>query len=183
MKAGTFNIQDYLDKLHEKVEEDQLKINEEKEAEAEAVKATPEEGFIVPPESKRAYDWLKREFQKGKTEAKVEMSYHEFKPGYHLQNGKSTEDFPGMYGEIKTSEMKGAAPKPIPFPETKFPGSETKEKPENKKDKNTGISVEAKTKDDNKKGEKKEETKEEGKEENKGKEKEEKKIEKKEKED
>jgi hypothetical protein len=171
MKAGTFNIQDYLDKLHEKVEEEQLKINEEKEP--EAVKSTPEEGLIIPPETKKVYDWLKREFQRGKTEAKVEMSYHEFKPGYHLQDGKSTEDFPGMYGQVKTRDTKGEAPKPAPFPETKFPGDETKEKPDNKKDKNTGISVEAKTKDDNKRAEKKEEDK--------GEEKEEKKEEKKEK--
>jgi|AntAceMinimDraft_18_1070375.scaffolds.fasta_scaffold03807_8 hypothetical protein len=159
MKAGTFNIQDYLNKLYENVNEEDLTLNEE-----EAGSLPDSEGIILPPENKKAYDWLKREYQKGKTEVKVEMSYHEFKPGYHLDTDlKSVKDFkPGMYGDVKTGDTEGGkAPKANALSTTKFPGSETKGDSDNKIDKNessessegedkeqNGIKVEAKTKED-----------------------------------
>lgn len=160
MKAGSFNIHDYLGKLYENVNEEDLpKINEEK---AETETGKPDEGILQQGGENKAYNWLKKEFQKGKTEVKVEMSSHTFKPGYHLQDApKSTKDFPGMYGQVKTSDMKGEAPKAetVPFPETKFPGGETSGEEGGKKEKNessegeekkekksTGITVEAKTK-------------------------------------
>jgi len=155
MKAGSFNIHDYLGKLYEKVEEKDLTLNEEENA----GKLPDTEGIIIPEENKKAYAWLKKEYQKGKTEVKVEMSSHEFKPGYHLDtNLKSVNDFkPGMYGEVKTTDTeKGKREKAVPFPATNFPGGETKDTSDNKINKKTseekkdGIKVEAKTKDDKK---------------------------------
>ena len=159
MKAGTFNIHEYLNKLYENVEEENLTLNEEK---AETENGSAEEGMIIPEEGKKAYDWLKREFQKGKTEVKVEMSSHTFKPGYELQDApKSTKDFPGMYGQSKTSDSSGSTPKTAPFPETKFPGGETKSDFDNKKDDNESsenkkpsVKVEAKTKKEDKENKK-----------------------------
>jgi len=129
MKAGSFNIHDYLGKLYEEINEEDLgKILNEEE---EGGKVPETEGIIIPDGNKKAYDWLKREYQKGKTEVKVEMSSHEFKPGYHMDtNLKSVQDFkPEMSGQIKTGDTPkgGLKDKAIPFPETKFPGSgETK---------------------------------------------------------
>ena len=58
MKAGSFNLNDYLERLHE---------------EKEASSKVPTEGIIKPEENKKTFNWLKKEFQKGKTEVKVEM--------------------------------------------------------------------------------------------------------------
>lgn len=98
MKAGNFNIYSYLDKLNE-------------EAEMAATKGlTDPLGIIIPDENKKVYNWLKSEYQKGKTEVKVEMNMGgaKFEPGYDMQgNVKSTDSFkPGMYGEVKTSDTK-----------------------------------------------------------------------------
>ena len=95
------------------------------------------------------------------------MSSHDFKPGYFLQDApKGTQGFPGMYGQVKTSDMSGAAPKSTPFPETNFPSGKTKADSGDKKDnessesedkedkKQNGIKVEAKTKEDKKGGKK-----------------------------
>lgn len=136
MKAGSFNIHDYIGKLYENINEEDLSIlNEE-----EGGKLPETDGIIIPEEGKKAYDWLKKEYQKGKTEVKVEMSSHEFKPGYHLDTDqKSVKDFkPEMKGQIKTSDTpKGQSrEKAIPFPETKFPGGETKAANDDKKDSN-----------------------------------------------
>lgn len=164
MKAGTFNIDEYLNKLHENVDEEKF-LNEEK---AETETGKPDEGVLQQGGENKAYNWLKKEFQKGKTEVKVEMSSHTFKPGYELEDApKSTEKFPGMYGQSKSKPESTSSD----FPETKFPGmggeensggdSDTKTKSdlEGKKDKNessddeekkkdSGIKVEAKTKED-----------------------------------
>lgn len=166
MKIGTFNIHEYLGKLYDNDKAKNLILNEEEfdntkdEKESEGIK----DGIIYQGGENKAYNWLKKEFQKGKTEVKVEMSSYEFKPGYHLQDApKSTDKFPGMYGQVKTGDMKGSEPKAIPFPETKFPGSETKSEEGGKKDKESAekkseekdkkeekpkIKVEAKTKED-----------------------------------
>ena len=122
MKAGSFNIHEYLGKLHNNVDEQSLgKINEQQES-------VPDDGMVIPEDGRKAYDWLKKEFQRGKTEVKVEMSSHEFKPGYNMDtNQKSVNDFkPGMYGNSDQSREKK-----VPFPETKFPGGESKKTDDN----------------------------------------------------
>ena len=160
MKAGTFNIHDYLEKLYDV---DEAKFNALNEGKAETENGDAEDGLIQQGGDNKAYNWLKKEFQKGKTEVKVEMSSHTFKPGYHLDTDvKTTNDFePGMYGSVKTGETKGNIPKETPFPEIKFPGGETNdssgdktndtnknESSENSDDKKqNGIKVEAKTKE------------------------------------
>jgi len=153
MKAGSFNIHDYLGKLYEKIEENDLDNSLNKEQPKSNL--SNKEGIIIPEEGKKAYDWLKKEYQKGKTEVKVEMSSYEFKPGYHLDTTlKSVNDFkPGMYGNVKTSENeKNKKEKNVPFPETKFPSLETKSTLNNKKEnyqpekKTSGIKLEIKGK-------------------------------------
>ncbi|MFW6310792.1 MAG: hypothetical protein ACOC1K_01000 [Nanoarchaeota archaeon] len=122
MKVGNFNIHDYLNKLNEAEEQAQEKVKADS---------------FIPDENKRSFDWLKREFEKGKTEVKVEMSSHDFKPGYSIEGLKDFK--PGMYGSIKTSENKAPSDNPVKFPETKFPGSssETKSTDEGKTNNNT----------------------------------------------
>jgi hypothetical protein len=93
MKIGAFSIKDYMERL-----------TEEKEASSKV----PVEGLIIPDENKKSFAWLKKEFQKGKAEVKVEMKMggQKFEPGYDLQtNLKSVNDFkPGMFGDAKTSD-------------------------------------------------------------------------------
>jgi len=150
MKVGNFNINDYLEKLYEEAGEGQL---------------PDKEGMIIPDENKKSYDWLKREYQKGKTEVKVEinMGGAKFEPGYDLQTDlKSVKDFkPGMYGEIKTADTESKTDEKKPSLDTKKDsGSFTKNEGEpEKKD------VPDKTKDNkedinNKEGEEKKEEKE-----------------------
>lgn len=135
MKIGTFNIHDYLGKLYEQVNEEDLTLNEE-----EGGKLSDNEGIIIPDDNRKAYDWLKKEYHKGKTEVKVEISSHEFKPSYNLDtNLKDVKEFkPGMYGNTSNDSKREKA---VPFPETKFPGSgsnsETKSQDDNKIDKPT----------------------------------------------
>lgn len=91
MKAGNFNINDYLERLFENAEGIENK-----------------EGLIIPDENKKSYDWLKKEYHAGQTEVKVEMKFQgaKFEPGYDLQTDlDSVKDFkPGMYGEVKTGD-------------------------------------------------------------------------------
>lgn len=137
MKAGTFNIHDYLGKLYEEMKEEDLdKILNEEDG-----KISDPDGIIIPEEGKKAYDWLKKEYQKGKTEVKVEMSSHDFKPGYNTEiKEKSIEDFkPGIYNNPNKITDKA-----VPFPETKFPGSETKNKSDDKIDNKNSIGGEKK---------------------------------------
>jgi len=93
MKAGSFNINSYLDKLYESAEDGNL---------------TDKEGLIIPEENKKTYNWLKKEYHQAQTEVKVEISGEgsSFKPGYDLQtNLDSVKDFkPGMFGEIRTAD-------------------------------------------------------------------------------
>lgn len=104
MKTGSFNINEYLERLYEEAEEKSSKTSFMDGGEG----LVNQEGVIIPQENKKTYDWLKREFQKGKTEVKVEMKLGgaKFEPGYDLQtNLKSVKDFkPGMFGEVKTSD-------------------------------------------------------------------------------
>ena len=99
MKAGSFNYQDYLDKLHEEMKEE----NTEKGY----ILSNPG-GLPLPEDTKKNFDWLSKEYQKGKVEVKVEVKGEgsSFKPGYDLQTDlKSVKDFkPGMYGDVKTND-------------------------------------------------------------------------------
>jgi len=114
MRAGNFNINDYLDKLYEAAEEQEAKENETKgkETKEAASGVSDSEGLILPEENKKTYNWLKKEYNAGKTEVKVEMKMGgaKFEPGYDLQTDlKSVNDFkPGMFGEVKTVDTPGA---------------------------------------------------------------------------
>lgn len=98
MKAGNFNINTYLQKLYENAEE----LEKAEKTSSEFSK----EGLIIPKENKKSYDWLKREYNKAKTEVKVEISGQgaSFKPGYDMQaSTDSVKEFkPGLFGEVKT---------------------------------------------------------------------------------
>ena len=151
MKAGSFNINDYLDKLHETSTEGNLPAGQQ-------------DGLILPEENKKSFGWIKKEFDKARTEVKVEihMGGTKFEPGYELQTDlNSVNDFkPGMYGEIKTSDTPGAkkekqeAKKETP----KVGGSESEESSAEKKaekstgdeapKKKSGISAKVKTTED-----------------------------------
>jgi len=97
MKAGNFNIYNYLDKLNEEAE-----MAEKSNTKVDSL------GLIIPDTNTKSYNWLKSEYQKGKTEVKVEMNMGgaKFEPGYDMQgNVKTTDTFkPGMYGEVKTTD-------------------------------------------------------------------------------
>ncbi|MCK9447238.1 hypothetical protein M0Q50_10345 [bacterium] len=90
MKVGNFDINSYLEKLYESAEEGNLK---------------EKEGIIIPEENKKTYDWLKKEYQAGQTEVKVEIKGQgsSFSPGYDLQsNTNSVNEFkPGIFGDAK----------------------------------------------------------------------------------
>ena len=136
MKAGNFNINDYLNRLYEEAEEKEEKEKEEAEEKEVSSKAAPKkaskapkegnggfmdggedvtnsDGIVIPNDNKKSYDWLKKEFQKGKVEVKVEMNIggSKFEPGFDLQTDlDSVKDFkPGMFGEVKTKKAEGVA--------------------------------------------------------------------------
>ena len=107
MKAGNFNANDYINKLHEEAEGNTDKG---------FLSGSEKDGILIPDDATRkSFDWLKKEYQKGKTEVKIEVKGEgsSFKPGYDLQTDvKSVKDFkPGMFGEIKTSETESPDPK------------------------------------------------------------------------
>jgi hypothetical protein len=118
MKAGTFNHQNYIDKLYEEAESNTT---------AGFTTGTEKDGILMPDNdvTKRQFDWLKSEYQKGKVEVKVEIKGEgsSFKPGYDLQTDlKSVKDFkPGMFGEVKTNDT--AAKKDGPLPRGEEPPS------------------------------------------------------------
>jgi hypothetical protein len=98
MQVGHFNLNDYLSKLNEE--------------EAGSVKDSGEGLMIQDGESKKAYDWLKKEYTKGKTEVKVEMKMggQKFEPSMELQTDvKSVNNFKsGIFGQVKTSDTEGS---------------------------------------------------------------------------
>ena len=118
MKAGNFNQKDYLNKLHEETEG-----NTEK-----GYILTDPGGLPLPEDTKKNFDWLNKEYQKGKVEVKVEVKGEgsSFKPGYDLQTDlKSIKDFkPGMYGDVKTNDTN--APKDGALPRGEEPPSPSK---------------------------------------------------------
>ncbi len=105
MKAGTFNHQEYLDRLPEDAEG-----NTEK-----GYILSDTAGLPLPEDTKKNFDWLNKEYQKGKVEVQVVVKGEgsSFKPGYDLQTDlKSVKDFkPGMYGDIKTTQSETPEPK------------------------------------------------------------------------
>jgi hypothetical protein len=106
MKVGKFNLNEYLNRLDEEAEK-----NTEKGFITNSIK----DGILLPDDTKKNFDWLKSEYQKGKTEVKIEIKGEgsSFKPGYELQTDlKSIKDFkPGMYGQVKTSNAETSPPK------------------------------------------------------------------------
>jgi hypothetical protein len=129
MKAGNFNIDDYLGRLYEEAEE-QAKQTGQTSFMDGGEGTVNADGIVIPQENKKSYDWLKSEFQKGKVEVKVEMKLGgaKFEPGYDLQTDlDSVKDFkPGMFGEVKTADTKGSV---------KVAGDEKKPSFDAKKDK------------------------------------------------
>jgi len=103
--AGHFNLNEYLEKLYEAAEA-------KESSDAGGVSGNPKEGLIIPAENKKTYDWLQKEYNKGKTEVKVEMKLgnSKFEPGYDFTaGGETVKDFkPGMYGDVKTSDTEGS---------------------------------------------------------------------------
>ena len=95
MKAGSFNINEYLERLYENAESGNLQQKDQ-------------EGIIIPDENKKSYDWLKKEYDRAQTEVKVEITGQgaSFKPGYDLQaSTDSVKEFkPGIFGEVKTAD-------------------------------------------------------------------------------
>lgn len=158
MKAGNFNIHDYLEKLNENSTDGNLK---------------GDVGQIIPEENKKSFSWLKKEYDKSKVEVKVEikMGGTKFEPGYELQTDlKSVKDFkPGMYGDVKTSDTPGTKRNDKDSAETTAEKEGKKPEAEAKAEASTGdkgpkskISAKVKTADEvAKKPEKKEEKKKE----------------------
>ena len=95
MKIGTYSANSYIDRLYEESENTDKGYN---------MSNVP--GLVIPEENKKHFDWLNKEYQKGKTEVKIEIKGEgsSFKPGYDLQTDrKRVKDFqPGMYGDVKT---------------------------------------------------------------------------------
>jgi len=124
MKAGNFNSVDYLNKLYEAAEGDTNKGY---------LTSTSTDGLLMPEDTKKSFDWLNKEYQKGKTEVKVEIKGEgsSFKPGYDLQtNLKSVKDFkPGMFGEVKTEDTETKDDRKVSVSKTEEPKS-----PKNKKE-------------------------------------------------
>jgi len=140
MKAGTFNFNDYINKLNEA-------------AEAGSVKDSGEGLMIQDGESKKAYDWLKKEYSKGKTEVKVEMKMggQKFEPSIDFQTDvKTTKNFKsGIFGEIKTSDTEaGTKDSSNKDSIDKSAGNEddSNESSEKKEKKSESVKIEATTK-------------------------------------
>jgi hypothetical protein len=140
MKTGSFNFDEYLEKLHEEAGE---KIDSGKGS----VETTEKDGILLPGDTKKNFDWLKKEFQKGAVEVKVEVKGEgsSFKPGYDLQTDlKSVKDFkPGMYGDVKTTDSE--------TPEPKSPKNKKEETPAEEKEPKGDNEQKADTKEKSKK--------------------------------
>jgi hypothetical protein len=134
MKAGNFNSLDYLNKLYEAAEGNTDKGY---------LTSTPADGLLLPEDTKKSFDWLNKEYQKGKTEVKVEIKGEgsSFKPGYDLQTDlKSVKDFkPGMFGDVKTEDTASKGENNKPASKTEEPKS-----PKNKKEETTAEDTDPK---------------------------------------
>lgn len=87
-KMGYCNIHEYMNRLYESINVDKIE---------------DKDGIIIPDDSKKSYDWLKKEYTSAKQEVKVEMKIGgaKFTPGYDMQADVETagkEFKPGMFG-------------------------------------------------------------------------------------
>lgn len=102
MKAGTFNIHDYLERLNEALGENSDIPNVEGDVEEQ-------DGILIPGANKKAYDWLKKEYQANQTEVKVEVVKNgaKFEPDESIQasNDGDKNLKPGMFGNEKAPEV------------------------------------------------------------------------------
>jgi hypothetical protein len=144
MRAGSFNFNEYLEKLNEEAEAKTTGFLDGGE------KLTNSDGIIIPEENKKTFTWLKSEFQKGKTEVKVEMKLGnaKFEPGYDFTGGdpKSVKEFkPGNYGAIKTEDTnkKDGAVKKTEVP--KSPNNKKEETSAESKDPKAGKEADGKS--------------------------------------
>jgi len=152
MKQGTFNMEDYLNKLHEGEEVDAEHMGGN-------LPAGDKDGIIIPDTNKKTFNWLKNEYRKAAVEVKVEMKIGDkkFEPGYDLQTDlKSVKNFkPGMYGEIKTGDTgknqnsSKTGTQNTPINNKKEEGSE--ETKNDKSPKKQAMNVDLKSKKDDKK--------------------------------
>ncbi|MEG1010168.1 MAG: hypothetical protein RSE41_02605 [Clostridia bacterium] len=111
MKIGHLNYKEYIDSLYEAVNVDKLEDNA---------------GIVIPEENKKAFDWLKKEYDKGKIEAECEFKIgsNDFSPGFELQTKlDSVKEFkPGLFGaKIKPDITDGTKSdfKPTVYKDTK----------------------------------------------------------------
>jgi hypothetical protein len=138
MKAGNFNQEDYLNRLHE-----EAGIN----TGDGFTTGTEKDGILMPDSgvTKKSFDWLKSEYQKGKVEVKVEIKGEgsSFKPGYDLQTDlKSVKDFkPGMFGDVKTSDSKTEEPKSPKNKKENTPAEDKEPKGDNEAENSTKETV------------------------------------------
>jgi hypothetical protein len=110
MAVGSFNIHEYLNKLNEEAEQttEDLKTEDSKEISDKinqdgGVSGDSGIGIIIPDENKRAYDWIKREYDKAKVEVKVEIKQTgaKFEPGMtnlSATNNDNSDFKPGLFG-------------------------------------------------------------------------------------
>ena len=138
MRAGQFNMDEYLERLNEEAEKNTKDGN---------LPSSGKEGMIIPEENKKSFSWLKGEYQKGKVEVKVEMKLGnaKFEPGYDFTGGdpKSVKEFkPSMLGAVKTGDTgKKAEGAPKETEEPKSPKNKKEEVTAEKKDPKGGKEV------------------------------------------
>jgi len=156
MAIGTFNYNEYMNKLHEEAE---VKFaNSENQL-------TTTDGLLIPEENKKVFNWLKKEYQKAATEVKVEMKLGDtkFEPGYNTnlqaKDSEVKEFKPGLFGAIETSDSEKKVSKPAPLNTELNKTNKPFEKKEETTEKTT--STEKTNPAPVKKAEKKEETKKE----------------------
>jgi len=161
MAVGNFNIHDYLNKLNEEAEQktEDLKTEDSKEI-SDAIKpeggvsGDPGIGIIIPDENKRAYDWIKREYDKAKVEVKVEIKQMgaKFEPGMSslsATDSDSNEFKPGLFGNTDgtTQAPEGMSKGTEKTPTNPQAKESDEQSPADVKSK-SNISVKAKTVDD-----------------------------------
>ena len=61
MKIGSFNINDYLERLNEEAE-----AAVEKSSADKGLSGDSKNGLIIPDENKKSFSWLKREYDKAR---------------------------------------------------------------------------------------------------------------------
>jgi len=140
MKAGSFNIDEYLEKLE--------KLNETLEGNnkisSEGGDVADQDGILIPDANKKSYDWLKKEYNANQTEVKVEITKGgaKFEPSDDIQasNDSSKDLKTGMFGEPAKKEEPKKEEEPAKKEEPKKEEEPAKkEKPEKTNDKEDDI--------------------------------------------